>query len=86
MRLQERLDAISKAAAERIPAEMLEGMLKVMHGAVSDLRDSGILERMVGVGDLAPPFSLTATSGETVALEDVLARGPLILGFYRGRW
>ena len=86
MSLQERLDAISKAAAERLPAEMLEKALEVMHGAVNDLRDSGILERMVGVGDLAPTFSLTATTGETVSLEDVLTDGPLILGFYRGRW
>ena len=36
--------------------------------------------------DLAPPFALTAADGSTVALADGLARGPVVLVFYRGYW
>lgn len=34
----------------------------------------------------APDFSLSAHDGRTVALADLLARGPAILVFYRGHW
>lgn len=34
------------------------------------------------VGDLAPPFRLRRTFEESVALEDLLRRGPVLLAFY----
>ena len=34
------------------------------------------------VGETAPPFSLRKTFDERVSLEDLLAQGPLLLGFY----
>ncbi len=36
----------------------------------------------VGVGDPAPAFSLPASSGDSVSLEDVLVRGPAVLLWY----
>lgn len=35
-----------------------------------------------GVGDRAPSFELRRTFEESVRLEDLLARGPLLLAFY----
>lgn len=40
----------------------------------------------LGVGADAPDFSLPATNGEQVQLRDLLARGPVVLTFYRGDW
>ena len=40
--------------------------------------------RVIGVGDTAPDFSLTATNGEYISLRDALSRGQVILTFYRG--
>jgi hypothetical protein len=37
-------------------------------------------------GDVAPVFSLTAATGETVSSSDLLARGHAVLVFYRGHW
>lgn len=37
-------------------------------------------------GEVAPVFSLTAATGEAVALGDLLARGHAVLVFYRGHW
>jgi hypothetical protein len=82
MRLQEKLDAYRKSSETQVPREKLE----IMHRATETLRDSGILERAVRVGDRAPNFSLKNTGGREVALEDLLLRGPVVLSFYRGRW
>lgn len=35
---------------------------------------------------IAPGFSLPAQDGTTVALADGLAKGPVVLVFYRGYW
>lgn len=42
--------------------------------------------RAVGPGDPAPGFVLTSADGESVASADLLARGPLVVVFYRGVW
>ena len=39
------------------------------------------------VGDRAPDFTLSAANGaETLHLQDLLKRGPLIVEFLRGTW
>src|SRR5690606_31272279 len=40
----------------------------------------------LAVGDKAPPATLTDIHGESVELEDLSARGPLVVVFYRGGW
>jgi len=37
-------------------------------------------------GDKAPSFSLPNADGKTIALEDLLQQGPVVLTFYRGTW
>ncbi len=82
MRLQERLDARRKGFEAKAPKDVLE----IMHRATEDLRKSGILEGAVRVGDKAPDFSLRNTSGQEITLTHLLSKGPVVLGFYRGRW
>jgi peroxiredoxin len=48
--------------------------------------DSGILERALGEGVTAPDFTLNNARGEPVNLKETLPSGPVVLGFYRGRW
>jgi peroxiredoxin len=36
------------------------------------------------VGGPAPKFALTGANGEVVALDDLVARGPVVLVFLRG--
>jgi peroxiredoxin len=38
------------------------------------------------VGDLAPAFDLPDATGERVRLDTLLARGSVIVSFYRGEW
>ena len=82
MSLEEKLDAMRAAASKRIPADKLA----VMHRATADLRASGILDRIVKVGQPMPAFAGQAHDGRAVNSADLLARGPLVLSFFRGHW
>jgi hypothetical protein len=82
MTLQERLDAIRDASKTRIPPEARA----IMQRNIDDLRASGIMNRIVKVGQPAPGFALPNAGGRSVALPELLARGPVVLTFYRGRW
>jgi AhpC/TSA family protein len=82
MSLAERLDAIREMAKTRIPAEARA----VMERSTEELRASGIMSRIVRVGQRAPDFTLPNAQGQPVALAALLARGPVVLSFYRGRW
>ncbi len=57
-----------------------------MHRATEDLRRSGLAQRALKVGDLAPTFELAKQDGDLVRSSDLLARGPLVITFFRGHW
>lgn len=38
------------------------------------------------VGDKCPPFAMPSADGAIVTSAELLARGPLVLSFYRGAW
>jgi len=82
MSLQEKLDAQKERFEEHAPEEVVS----VMHRATEALERSGRVEEAVGVGDRAPDFALPDAEDETVRLEELRARGPVVLGFFRGRW
>lgn len=82
MSLEEKLAKIREGAVERIPAAARE----IMHNATDALRNSGILDGVAKVGDPAPAFALVNTQGNTVRSEELLARGPVVVTFYRGVW
>ena len=82
MALQERLDALRAASKTRIPPEAQA----VMQRSIADLRASGIVSRIARVGQRAPEFMLPNANGRDIGLADLVARGPVVLSFYRGRW
>lgn len=82
MSLQEKLDELKKQFESSAPKDAVE----IMHRATEDLRTSGIPDRAVKVGDVAPDFTLNNAYGEPIQLKERLLEGPVVLGFYRGRW
>ncbi len=82
MTLNEQLQAMKEKSRERIPAEARA----IMERAVEDQRKSGAVDRVVKVGERAPDFTLPNVAGRPVALTDLLAGGPVVLSFFRGRW
>ena len=82
MSLHAKIDAYKKAMMKKVPPETLA----VMHRATEDLKQSGIMDRVVKVGDRAPGFELEDTQKQRVNLQDRLESGPLVVTFYRGKW
>lgn len=84
MTLKERLDEL-KAKSQANPRISPEARA-IMQRSIEDLRKSGIVDRVVRVGDRAPDFTLPDSGGKLVSLGELLARGPAVLSFFRGRW
>ena len=80
--LQDQLDEITSNTRHLVQAERLA----VGERAVEELFNSGIEERILPVGAIAPEFALKDASGRLVRSEDLLALGPLVIKFFRGRW
>lgn len=81
--LQSQLDEITARTRGLVQPERLA----VTDAAVQDLLATGIENRALQTGADAPPFALQdASSGKTVRSQDLLALGPLVIKFFRGRW
>ena len=80
--LQDQLDEITANTRHLVQSERLA----VGERAVAELFDSGIESRILPVGATAPEFELLDATGRLVRSADMLALGPLIIKFFRGRW
>ena len=82
MSLTETLAEVATGSAKRMPAEAIA----TMEQATADFKAAGIGASALGAGDTLPDATLTDATGKPVTLSDLLAKGPLILNFYRGGW
>jgi peroxiredoxin len=81
--LQDQLDLITQNTRKLVQAERLA----VSEQATTELFNTGIEDRVLPVGNLAPSFALQDTrSGKPIQSTDLLALGPLVVNFFRGRW
>ena len=80
--LQDQLDARKEGFEKRVtPEKAAENRL-----GVDTVRETGILEKALNVGDKAPDFTLNNAEGKPVQLSALLKNGPVILTWYRGSW
>lgn len=63
-----------------------QDVVDVMTQATTELDSSGIVNNSLKVGDKAPDFELPGATGEPVKLSSLLAKGPVVINFYRGQW
>lgn len=80
--LQDQLDEITANTRTLVQPERLA----VNERAVEDLFATGIEQRILPIGSRAPEFALPDGSGRVVKSSDLLALGPVVLNFFRGRW
>lgn len=80
--LQEQLDAITANTRALVQPERLA----IGERAVEELFASGIGQRILPVGAQAPAIALPDSAGRLVRSSDLLALGPLVINFFRGRW
>lgn len=87
MTLQDRLDAL-KADFEggRLGFKPTSDVLDVMHRGTADLIASGQALNAKKAGDKAPEFTLKDPDGNPISLASLLARGSVVVSFYRGAW
>ena len=81
--LQDRLDRITQNTRALVQPERLA----VSEKATEDLFNTGIEDRILKVGAQAPAFVLEdALTHKPVSSADLIALGPVIVNFFRGRW
>jgi len=81
--LQDQLDRITQNTRKLVQPDRLA----ISEQATLDLLHTGIEDRMLRAGNVAPTFTLPETrTGKPVCSADLLALGPLIVNFFRGRW
>ncbi len=80
--LQDQLDAITANTRQLVQAERLA----ISERSVEELFATGIEEHILPAGATAPEFTLRDSSNKPVRSADLLALGPLVIKFFRGRW
>ncbi len=81
--LQDQLDAITARTRSLVQPERLA----LSETAAAELFASGIEDRILPVGASSPLFALEdASTGKLIHSGDLLALGPLVVKFFRGRW
>jgi peroxiredoxin len=85
--LQDKLDAL-KADFEggKFPFKPSPQVLDTMHRGTAELVASGQAAAAKKAGDKAPEFTLNDPDGHPVSSRELLAKGPLVISFYRGVW
>ena len=82
MSLQEQIAAFKEEFVKNVPTNIQE----VMMLATKNLSESGLGDNTPKVSEKLPSFSLPNQTGVIVNLSDLLAKGPVVLTFYRGGW
>jgi peroxiredoxin len=82
MSLKEKLDKLKESYKTILTPDAME----IVNRATEDLKNSGIMDHTVKVGDKAPDFKLKNTENQDVNLSTLLAKGPVVLTFYRGKY
>jgi peroxiredoxin len=80
--LREQFAERKELIARYVPRETQE----VHERVVAELKQQGIAGKPRAVGATAPKFNLSDHHGKPVSSEALLATGPLVICFFRGRW
>ncbi len=87
MTLKSKLDAFkADFEAGKPPYNVPRSVIDTMHAATKALRESGLADKALKVGDKAPVFTLNDADGNIVSSAELLKKGPLVVSFYRGVW
>ena len=80
--IREQSEQMKAAAAQRLPAEVVE----VFDRSIQDLLGQGVPSGAITVGDSLEPFTLSDATGAPVTLDQLIEAGPAVIVFYRGGW
>jgi hypothetical protein len=87
MTLQQKLDDFkTQFESGGPPYNVPKTVIEIFHRATDELRQSGLAERALNSGDRVPEFTLNNQDGNSISSADLLAKGPLVITFFRGHW
>jgi AhpC/TSA family len=87
MTLEQQMDRFkSQFESGGPPYNAPKAVIEVFHRATEDLRRSGLAERALKTGERAPAFTLKNQDGNSISSAELLAKGPLVITFFRGHW
>jgi peroxiredoxin len=76
------LQNLLNQVASQVPAETLS----TIGQSTQQVADLKLDEKALKVGDRIPNFTLPSATERSVELQQLLARGPVVISFYRGLW
>lgn len=82
MNLEQELKKVHEQFLKNAPKDVLDTLKE----ASEKLAQDKIEEKALKVGDKIPAFSLKNAVGKIINSKDLLAKGPLVINFYRGGW
>jgi peroxiredoxin len=77
-----KLTAIKQSAPKKAPPHIIDSLAS----AILELEASGLTKSALQVGQQIPEFNLPDATGNMVSSATLLAKGPLLISFYRGGW
>jgi peroxiredoxin len=80
--LKDQIATFSATMASHAPPEVIA----TLGAEIEKLASSQIAKRALAVGATAPDFTLPDSRGASVTLSKLVARGPVVVTFYRGGW
>lgn len=80
--LEQKIRDYDEIKKNKVPSDVLA----VMEGATEKLRNSGLEDKALAVGEQIPDFSLLDQHGVVRNLSYYLVKGPIVLNVYRGGW
>lgn len=83
--LSDRIEAFQQERADKGGGNLTPADRRALKEAMEQVR-AALPDPGLAVGTEAPDFSLPNAFGEDVRLADQLAKGPVVLTFYRGAW
>jgi peroxiredoxin len=82
MSFRDRIKETTQRAAGRMSPELLGAVEDMLRNLAAKDIASGSLK----AGDAFPEFELPNSEGQLVSLAELLAKGPLVVSFFRGDW
>jgi len=80
--LKQQTEALYQEYKSQVPAEIMN----IIDRATEELVETNIGHTCLQTGDRIPTFSLPDAYGQEVRVDELLAKGPLVVSFYRGGW
>ncbi|MEL0653061.1 peroxiredoxin-like family protein [Algibacter sp. TI.3.09] len=80
------LDALLDVQRKAGIAKFTKEKNQIYADGITNVVNSGILDKALNVGDKAPNFTLNNALNQPVSLYNTLENGPVVLTWYRGGW